>query len=491
MNNELDGVEKARPISRVNVIGVSGVERYGGYIYEEFLTALSGDRYLKEFKEMAYNDATVGAILFIFEQMTKKVTWEVEAASDSQEDKKVATFLEECRDDMSHPWSNFISDILSCFIYGWSWHELCYKYRRGENEDLEKSSKYSDGKIGWSKIAIRLQTSWNRWVYDENNPDKLIGMEQLAANVNKPTIIPLDKSLHFRAKLLGTSPEGISLLRNAWRAWRLKKRIEEIEGIGIERDLAGLPVLYAPVDIFDTDNPDAVTLKASLEKLISNVRRDKFEGLLFPDTYKFELVSTGGTRQFDTTAIINRYDQRIAMTLLSDIVMLGTERAGSFALADVKKSMLALAVEALVGNIAEVINKFAIPRLIKLNGFGVTEFPKFVPSEIETPDMVEFADALQRFMDMGFVVFPNPKVEEYIWKQMGLPNYKGNKNKNTEAIVPEKNNGGEGEENLLTPRQRGEHMTDDKTRFNETYERNGLKKIADALNKLVRKKDKT
>jgi len=31
-------------------------------------------------------------------------------------------------------------------------------------------------------------------------------------------------------------------------------------------------------------------------------------------------------------------------------------------------------------------------------------------------------------------------------------------------------------------------MTDDKTRFNETYERNGLKKIVDAINRLGRNK---
>ena len=43
------------------------------------------------------------------------------------------------------------------------------------------------------------------------------------------------------ASARGDNPEGRSILRNAYFSWYFEKKIAEIEGIGIARDLAGLP----------------------------------------------------------------------------------------------------------------------------------------------------------------------------------------------------------------------------------------------------------
>lgn len=510
IDNNLEGMDisKAKPINQIGIIGSDGISRYGGYISEEFLTNLTGTKYLKVFKEMSYNDATIGAILFIFEQMIRKVPWYVRAASDKEEDKKAAEFVQECMDDMSHSWFDFITESLSMFVYGWTWHELCYKYRKGYKSDAEKSSKYNDNRIGWSKLPRRMQTSWNSWVYDKENPDRLVGMEQNSPTANTTVIIPESKSLHFRTKPMGGNPEGISLLRNAYRSWYFKKRIEEIEGIGIERDLAGLPVITTPegVNVFDTSDPDAVKLKAALEKLISNIRRDKNEGALLPFGYVLELLTTGSSRTFDTNAIINRYDQRIAMSMLSDLIMLGADKSGSFALADVKKSLLSAALEAQLANISDIINKVAIPRLMMLNTFNTENFPEIFPGEIETPDMTDLADGMQRFTDMGFAFFPDPKLEEYIWNNFGFPKVE-QMNKTPDGITREqkmqeeqaeqaqenmeqqaKLKGAEQNSKPVSARARATHQTDDKSKFNSTYERTGLKKLVDAITKLGRKK---
>ncbi|MGI6498023.1 MAG: hypothetical protein ACOX0U_04265 [Oscillospiraceae bacterium] len=67
----------------------------------------------------------------------------------------------------------------------------------------------------------------------------------------------------FRTKSRKGSPEGRSILRNAYRSWYFKRRIQEIEGIGIERDLAGFPTLTAPegMNIWDEDDPDMVAVR--------------------------------------------------------------------------------------------------------------------------------------------------------------------------------------------------------------------------------------
>ena len=93
----------------------------------------------------------------------------------------------------------------------------------------------------------------------------------------------------------------------------------------MERDLAGYPVIYAPegYDIWSEDEA-ATAIRASLEGMVRSVRRDESEGLVLPYGYELKLLSNGGARQFDTNAIINRYDTRIAMTVLADFILSGT-----------------------------------------------------------------------------------------------------------------------------------------------------------------------
>ena len=135
-----------------------------------------------------------------------------------------------------------------------------------------------------------------------------------------------------------------SILRNAYRSWYFKRRIQEIEGIGIERDLAGLPVIYGPedVDLWDENIPQNKDIVAGLERMVKNIRRDEMEGVVLPGGYKLELLSSGGTRQFDTNAIINRYDTRIAMTVLADFIFLGHDKTGSWALSSDKTELFAV-----------------------------------------------------------------------------------------------------------------------------------------------------
>lgn len=480
----LEGIEK-REVPKKQVFGGSGVEigstglrRYSGNIYEEFLSALQMPQCLKVYKEMSTNDATIGAILFIYEMMIRKTPWSIVAASESSTDKKIANFVKECKDDMSHSWEDFIAEVLSCFRYGWAWHEECYKKRSGYSRDPDRNSKFSDGKIGWAKIPGRSQDTWNSWVFDEkNNPDRLIGMEQVSYVFPKAVIIPWEKSLLFRTTGERGNPEGFSLLRRAYRSWYFKKFIEEIEGIGIERDLAGLPVLTTPlgIDIWNPNKPEAVALKAALEKMVSNVRRDKNEGIILPFDYKFELIGRSGTgRSFDTSKVINRWDQRIAITMLADILMLGTEKTGSFALANIKKSLLAAALEAQTANIANVINKYAIPRLVRLNAFhGYSDFPKIVPGEIEAPDMVQLAEAMSRLTDIGFN-FLDDKVARYIFSALGVPTPDG-------KLFEKPEDKAKTQDKTDALRRFKEHQTDDKGEFNNTYESAGMKKFLHRL----------
>jgi len=410
-----------------NEYGLIGQNRYGGIFYEEFLPALRGTKGVQVFQEMSENDETVGAILFAIEMLIRQCDFTVEPGGPEDIDKEAARFVEQCMNDMESTWTDTLSEILSFLTYGWSFHEIVYKLRKGKSGSPETRSKYNDGLIGWRKLPIRAQDTLYQWEYKEGT-DELTGMTQAPAPSFQHITIPVEKALHFKTRSRKNNPEGRSILRNAYRPWYFKKRIQEIEGIGIERDLAGFPVLYTPenADIWNPDDPESVRMLATAEAIVSGVRRDAREGIVLPggeNGWKLELLSTGSRRQFDTNQIIDRYDQRIATTVLADFVMLGQRDVGSFALASSKTKIFALAIGTYLDIICETFNNQGIPRLIDLNRekfSGITDYPRMRHGDIEDADLPSVGAFLQQMVDIG-LLNPDEQLEQYVRRIAHLP----------------------------------------------------------------------
>ena len=131
------------------------------------------------------------------------------------------------------------------------------------------------------------------------------------------------------------------------------------------------------------------------------------------------MLSSGSSRQINISETIDRYDNRIAITMLSDIILIGNNKAGSFALADTKQSMLAAALQAQLQNIADVFNNKAVPDLFNYNYFpNITDFPKIVPGQIQTPSLKELALVLRA---MGLNIAGDMKLQNYLRHILGMP----------------------------------------------------------------------
>lgn len=410
-------------MARTDEIGRIGQKRYGGTFYEEFLRELRGKKGIETYREMAENDDTIGAILFAVEMLIRQASWNVEPGGDTPKDKEAAEFVEQCMHDMQDTWTDTISEILSFLTYGWSFHEIVYKRRMGKARDQKTRSKYNDGLIGWRKLPIRAQETLYQWEYDDE--DNLIAMTQLPPPNYGLITIPMDKAMLFRTKSRKGNPEGRSILRNAYRSWYFKRRIQEYEGIGIERDLAGLPVFTAPEDIaiWDEDDPDMVKLRTGMEAMVQKIRVDELAGIVKPHGFEFELLNSGGSKQFDTNAIIQRYDTGMAMTVLADFIFLGHQQVGSFALSSDKTELFSMAIGAYLDIICETFNSQGIPQLIDVNGShfdGITDYPKLAHGDIENADIQKLAAYIKDMTGVGILV-PDDGLEDYVREAAGLP----------------------------------------------------------------------
>lgn len=342
-----------------------------------------------------------------------------------------AVFVETAIHDMTYSWADTISMILADMLpMGFAVNELVYKKRAGYNpDDIDKSSHYDDGKIGWAKLAPRAAETRHRWEFDDNG--RTLGMWQLAPPNYRMVYIPMHKALLFRTSTKKDNPEGHSILRTAYRAFYFIRRIEEVEAIGVERDLAGLPIAYVPYELFSVNaTPEQKATLEAIKTIVTNIRRDEQEGVVFPNAYdmdshnklyELDLLSTGGRRQFDTNQIIARYQQGIARTVLADFILLGHQGTGSFALSKTKTDLFTTALESWLNMIADVFNTTAIPRIMKLNNVDTSLSPKLTFGKLGGIDLEGVAAFLTAMAGAGADLFPDNNLEEHLRDMVGFP----------------------------------------------------------------------
>jgi len=411
-------------------IGVTGLTHWGGRISEEYLTELQGDRWRRVVREML-PDPMIGGILFAIEMLIRQVDWQITAFSTDATDTDAAAFVESCLHDMREPWSLTLAEMLSFLPWGWAPLELVYKLRNGlKTDDALRNSRYDDGKVGWASWSIRAQDTLLNWEF--NDAGDPIGFVQQAPPTYAPTFIPLSKCLHLKTSARKGNPEGVSVLRACYRPWYFKKHIENIEAIGVERDLAGLPVAEVPAELLSpARTAEQTAIFNAVRDIVVNIRRDDQEGIVWPSDrdaqgnqlYTLKLLSTGGARQFDTGKIIDRYNTQIAMAVLADFMMLGHQATGSWALASSKTSLFSTALGAWLDTICQAMNTQAIPQLLRMNGMDASRAPTLTHGDVESlelGDLGTFVQALNSAAPL-FQGDGGQQLYAHLLKQAGLP----------------------------------------------------------------------
>lgn len=393
-------------------LGRTGMRRWGGRVQEEFDPNLRGPQGMKRFDEMRRNDPDVGAILTAIEMACQSVEWNVEPGGDTTADQAAADFIDESMQDMSLSWRDMMADIFTMFPFGFDLEEIVYKMRNGAqpeptlaNPDPPAPSKYDDGKIGWRKLAIRHQETIEQWDFDEHGG--LRGAWQQLPTGGR-IYLPLNKCVLFTAKRDRGNPEGYSILRNAYKQYYIKTNIEEIEVIGAERDMTGIPWIRLPVGATEDDKEAALDI-------IEGIKWDDQAGVVLPtigegDHMKWEIgtVQSPGSPRIDTDKTIQRATIAIARSVLAQFLTLGSGRVGSYALSKDMKDLFQLALKGWLDRIEETINKYMVDRLLALNDFGkLTENPKIVHGRMGQRDIDKFITALDKLAGMGM-----PMVDE-------------------------------------------------------------------------------
>ena len=420
-------------------LGVSGSNVRDGQIRaDEFLPDLRGKKAIKKFREMRDNDSTIGAVMYATEQVLRDVDLKVVPKDDSDAAKAEAEFVETVLEDMEHTLDDHVSEAISFLSYGFAWFEITYK-RRGGNDtrNPKKRSKYTDGRIGVRKIASRAPWTVSRFEVDDKSGDVLGVYQDTGFGGQSKNFIPTNKSLLYRTTTLNGEPAGRSVLRNAYTSYERMNQIQQYEAIGIERELAGIPVIEVPAEYLGPDaSDDQVAFVNSLKQIGRDLKFNEQGYLIKPsDTYlgkegeptniklvDFKLMSSEGKRAIDIDPVIRRYQHDIARSVLSEFIMLGSGGNGSYALSKSKTDLFLRALESYIQSIVDVLNKQLVETLWELNGLPFETMPRIVAGDVAPHDLKELGSYLRNLNGANISLADQPHIVDALLDNAELPN---------------------------------------------------------------------
>lgn len=409
------------PRMRMSEIGITGLRKLGNQIQQEANYLFRYPSFLKVVNEMK-NNQTVASVLLANRTLVGNVDWYVEPPPNATPEQiERSKFIETCMHDMDHTWSSFISEAFTYLEYGFAVHEKVFRRRLRKN-----GSKYDDGLIGIQKLPTRHQSTIFKWLWSDNGRE-LIGLEQSLAYMYSPQILQLantmgtriridrDKFILFSCDSQQYNPEGRSILKGAYTAYKRLQMLQDHLMIGVARDLGGIPVFKLPPDYLDPNLPAGDGKKAAadmIQKIGENIATGSQSYVMLPqvvdpetkkELFTFELMSSSGGKNFDVAGIARQFQNDILAAMCASVLEIPGASGLSNSVIEGKTTLLAMHLKFRCKEIAETIVDDLVRQLYALNGWTDTEFPKIKFTDFAGASLEEISKYLQRVSAVGLV----------------------------------------------------------------------------------------
>ena len=246
--------------------------------------------------------------------------------------------------------------------------------------------------------------------------------------------IPISKVALFAMNATSANPTGVSPLNAAYKAYREKVVIENLEIVGANKNLSGVLELKIPSMILqkaalDPSGKEAQFLNQLMQDAANSAAGEQSFFILPSDVqpggqeqFKMSLKGVdGGSGDKNTTTLINERKKVILDLFGCGFVNLGNESVGSYALSEGKQNLHSLFVERNVNIILETFNTDIIPQLLALNEIYLEddEMPTLGFDETDEVDLNAFSAAVQRMGATGFLP-RNREVINHILSVLGV-----------------------------------------------------------------------
>lgn len=400
------------PVSEQVIVGEprgrSGLRMYAGFVHEEFQRELRGVQAIRIYDEMRRSEPVIAALMEAITTVMQGVSFEVHAGTSAQSSNDPVDIA--AKEFVSKSWAKLASEelmenICTMFAFGWALFEPVYKYE--------------EGKIWWDRLAFRGQDTLYAWEWDDE-AGRVTAFVQRPAPSFKEIRIPADRFLLFRTASEKGNPEGRSLLRAAYKPYHYKRTIEEIEAIGAERDLVGIPVMNVPYNATNTEVEEA-------RQIVERISIDEQVGVAMTatgpapeDRFELKILSGQGSSQKigSLERVIERYSTEMTMVALAQFLRVGQGSTGSYNLSSDQRDLFQVALRGWLRKIVRVLNSQAIPRLLAMN--GMRGQCHFVPGRVSQLNLQVIANFLTSGVQNGWIS-PDANLEQFLRREAELP----------------------------------------------------------------------
>lgn len=370
------------------------------FLRREYNPKLQGVKGIETYLEMK-NDAVVRTSLRIMKTPVLAARWFIEPANTEDKNIEIADFVwEALTQHMSMTWQSFLLETLLMLDYGFMAFEPVYDMRIINGQP----------RIIWKKFHPLHPVDVHEILYDDQfgGDGSFMGLRYGPQSVE----IPPEKLLMFTFDGEANNLAGRSILRSVYKHWYFRENLFKIDAIQKERHGVGVPVIKLPPGF---NKESDVRLAREIGE---NLRSNERSYVIVPPGWEIEFAKLEG-QQVDALESANTHGLLIYENVLGSFMSAQQTASGSDMLQQ-QEQMFQRATRFIADIVRDIMNKFAIPKIVRWN-FGVDVYPELKVRRLgDTTDWRTISFAMRNFSGMGALI-PDDRLEEWVREELDLP----------------------------------------------------------------------
>ena len=361
---------------------------------DDYNRDLQGKNALRIYERMRRSDAQVRATLQMITLPILGALWEVVPPDQGDStDQQIADFVKSALvddDAMMDTWDYTVRHMLMKLPFGFSVLEKIWMIG-------------PTGELRFRSLSPRLPLSIEEWHVDDTGA--LVEIIQRAAREGREQqlIIPGEYVAVIVQDKEGDNYNGLSLLRSAYKHWKIKDQLYNIDAISHERWGVGIPVAGETERGILNQNSEKNAVIAVLE----NMRAHQQSYAIEPYGVKYRVMTPEGTKgNDDIIRSIEHHDVMIARNILAPFINVGQSAHGTRSSTEELTDVFFNAVESVARSLCSDSKRQLIKPLCDLNfDMSARQYPSLRVSNVRKTDPVKLAETMERLLKAGGLTY--------------------------------------------------------------------------------------
>lgn len=428
------GPKPPQRVSPFKEVGSSGFAVFGGRVAtRERGPLVTGVQRWITYSDMVANTSIVAAGVRFFLNLIASAKWTVKPAEETGPGHQAAEFVDSVLNGMTTPWRRIARRSANYRFLGFGVQEWTAKRL------MDKANK---GKIGLDDIEARPSHTIDRWEVDERG--SILGMWQTSPQTGQQIYLPRSKVMYMVEDSLTDSPEGLGLYRHLVEPYVRLQKYLQLEGMGFERDLRGIPIGRVPYSAIKASvkagvmtEAEGTAITSAIENFVKIQAKSEETSIVLDSApyvvqtesgqsissvmqYGLELLQGQGADFAGIATAVDRLNQEMARILNVEHLLLGGSGGANRALSEDKSRNFYLMVNSTLDDVVDATNMDVVAKVCDLNGIAEEMRPKVSHSDVSFRSVNEVTAALRDMATAGAVLQPNDPAIEDVRDMLGI-----------------------------------------------------------------------